>query len=209
VKGLHAVVLAAGSAARFGGGKLTAPYRGRTLVEAAVEAALAAPVEAAVLVVGADAQAVAAAATRAGDARLHVVEAADHAEGMAASLRAGIAALPPDAEGVLVFLGDMPEVPSSVLAPLARALAGGAPAAAPVHAGRRGHPAAFSRSLFPVLLALTGDRGARGLLDGLGPALVEVATDDPGVLTDVDTKGDLARLTAQAPGREPRAPGQE
>ena len=59
-----------------------------------------------------------------------IVHAADHAEGMGASLRAGIASLPPDAAGAFVFLGDMPRVPPRVLQPLADAVAGG-------RAGRR------------------------------------------------------------------------
>jgi molybdenum cofactor cytidylyltransferase len=111
---------------------------------------------------------------------------------MAASLRTGIAALPPDAAGAFVFLGDMPWVPHAVLAPLAEALAAGAPAAAPVWAGRRGNPVLLARELFPQLLALRGDQGARSILEALGPRLALVEAPDDGVLFDVDTPADLS-----------------
>ena len=190
---VHAVVLAAGSGSRFGGAKLTAPLRGGALVDHALAAALAAPVETVFLVTGAEAAAVAARAD--GVARVVVVKAADHAQGMAASLRAGIAALPGDAAAVLIFLGDMPDIPTDVAPRLIAALAGGAPAAVPVFEGRRGHPAAFARALFTDLLALEGDRGARDLLAQLGDRLVSVEASGPGILVDVDTRDQLETMS--------------
>lgn len=192
MNGYHAVVLAAGSGARFGGGKLTAPLRGRALVDHALDAALEASVETVILVTGANAEAVAKRAEDRG--RVRTIHAADHDEGMAASLRAGIAALPQDARGVLIFLGDMPDTPRDLAPALLAALESGAAAAIPRFQGRRGHPAALSARLFPELLRLTGDRGARDILAGLGEGLVEIETSDPGVLVDVDTRADLERL---------------
>jgi molybdenum cofactor cytidylyltransferase len=182
---LDAVVLAAGLATRFGGGKLLAPYDGGVLLGGALRAAFAAPVRSVTLVTGADAARVAAAA-QAFDGRIRIVHAADFAEGLAASLRAGVAGLPPDSAGVFVFLGDMPRVPTAVLAPLAAALSAGAPAAAPVFEGRRGNPVLIGRPLFPELLRLTGDEGARRVLQGLGDRLALVEAPDDGVLFDVD-----------------------
>jgi molybdenum cofactor cytidylyltransferase len=120
-----------------------------------------------------------------------VVRAEGWNQGLSASLKAGIAALPEGARGVLVFLGDMPRVPHAVLAPLGRALLDGAPAAVPVFGGEPGHPAALSVGLFGELLKLEGDRGARGLLERLGPALVRIDAPDDGVLFDVDRRADL------------------
>jgi len=193
---LEAVVLAAGSARRFGGGKLTAPWGEGVLLDGALAAAFAAPVRTVTVVTGAQAETVAAAArgyaARAGQAgRLRIVHTRDHAEGMAASLRAGIASLPRDAEGAFVFLGDMPRIPHAVLAPLAGEIAQGQAAAAPAFEGHRGHPAVFARAVFPDLLALSGDQGARAVLERAGAALV--AAPDDGVLFDVDEPGDLAR----------------
>jgi molybdenum cofactor cytidylyltransferase len=188
VKGLHALVLAAGAGSRFGGGKLMAPWRGGALIDGALDAALAAPVEDVRVVVGADPTVAAHVLTRGGAT---VVEAADHALGLSASLKAGIAALPDGAAGALIFLGDMPLVPRSVLASLAQALADGAPAAVPVWQGRQGHPAALASRLFAQIMTLSGDRGARAVLDGLGDALALIEAPDAGVLFDVDRPADL------------------
>ena len=187
-----AVVLAAGAGSRFGGGKLLAPYRGAPLLHAALAAARAAPVAGITVVTGADAEAVAAAA-RAFDPGLTLVHAADHAEGMAASLRAGVASLGPEILAAFVFLGDMPRVPHAVLAPLAAAVAAGAPAAAPVFGGRRGNPVVLSRGLFAQVADLAGDVGARPILQGLGARLALIEAPDDGVLFDVDERGDLGR----------------
>jgi molybdenum cofactor cytidylyltransferase len=193
---LEAVVLGAGFGARFGGGKLTAPWRGGRLIDGALAAAFAAPVRSVTLVTGADPQVEAAArafAERIGEtSRLRLVHAADHAEGMAASLRAGIASLPPDAAGVFVFLGDMPCIPPEIPPALAARLKAGAPAAAPVFQGERGHPVLFSAELFAELTALTGDEGARQVIRKLGPAMALVESEDPGVVFDVDRPEDIA-----------------
>ena len=189
---LEAIVLAAGSGRRFGGGKLTAAWDAGVLLEGALAAAFAAPVRSVTVVIGADAEAVGAAA-RAFDPRAVMVHAPDHAEGMGASLRTGIASLPSDADGVFVFLGDMPRVPASVLPAMAQALVDGALAVAPTFSGRRGNPVLIDRTLFPQLLALTGDAGARGVLQDLGERLVLIESPDDGVLFDVDEPSDLAR----------------
>ncbi len=194
---LEAIVLAAGLGSRFGGGKLTTPWRGGVLLDGALAAAFAAPARSVTLVGGADPGVETAArafARRSGQGeRLLIVNAADFAMGLSASLRAGVASLPPDADGAFVFLGDMPAVPHGVLAPLAEALTRGALAAAPIFEGRRGNPVLFSRHIFARLLILEGDEGARHVLSGLGDALALVPTDDPGVLFDIDLPQDLSR----------------
>ncbi|MFM1959686.1 MAG: hypothetical protein RL588_1203 [Pseudomonadota bacterium] len=195
--GYAAILLAAGAGRRFGGGKLLAPWRGAPLVAGAVRAALATPSGQVIVVTGTDpgpvGDACRAAAERLGGAgRLQIVHAPDHAEGMGASLRAGVAALPPGLKGVFVFLGDMPDVPEAVLPPLIAAVEAGAPAAAPHHDGRRGHPVLFSARLFPDLASASGDAGAREVLSGLGETLARVETSDPGVLFDVDRQEDLS-----------------
>ena len=196
VGGFEAIVLAAGAGTRFGGGKLLAPYGDGVLLEGALRAAFAAPVRTVTVVTGSDPSRVGAAVTafarQAGQhERLKIVHAADHAEGMGASLRQAAAALPTDAQGVFVFLGDMPRVPVSVLEPLAQAVRDGAPAAAATFGGKRGHPALIGAILIPQLLTLTGDAGARAVLQGLGDRLVLVEAPDDGVLFDVDKPADL------------------
>ena len=94
-----------------------------------------------------------------------------------------------DAGGWLIALADMPYVQPATIAALLRAIDDGADIAVPTHAGRRGNPVAFSRLHLPRLLELSGDRGARSLLQTL--AVVETAVDDAGIHRDIDTVDDL------------------
>ncbi|MBV9509247.1 MAG: nucleotidyltransferase family protein [Caulobacteraceae bacterium] len=191
----ESVILAGGAGARFGGGKLLAPYRGGRLLDGALRAALSAPVQRAILVTGFEGEAVREAALsfvgadHAG-ARLDIIHAADHAEGMAASLRAGIAAVSRGAAGAFIFLGDMPDIPPSVAQRLAGRL-GDHAAAAPFYAGRRGHPVLVAARLFPALARLSGDQGARAALAGLGDDLVQVEVEDGRIFFDVDLRSDI------------------
>lgn len=192
---LHALVLAGGGGRRFGGQKLLAPHGDGLLIDAALAVALDAPVERVFVVAGSEelAEAARAFATRSGqEARLRVVPVVYAEEGLSVSLRAGLAALPPDAEGTFVFLGDMPDVPHDVAGRLAEALENSsALAAVPVLGERRGHPVLLRRALFPLLGQLRGDRGAGGLLGVLGEDLVQMAVPDEGILRDVDRPEDL------------------
>lgn len=184
--GVHAIVLAAGAGRRFGGGKQLAPLGGRPLLEHALRAAAAAPVDGVVVTLGAGAEEVLAAVDLHG-ARPVVV--AGWEEGIAASLRAGVEAIGPEAEAAAILLGDQPAVAPATIARVIEAWrASDAPAARAVHAGRPGHPAVVGRALFPRLLELRGDRGAGALL-----AQVDVAEVPCGaqVVLDVDRPGDL------------------
>ena len=173
----------------MGGDKLRRLWRGRPLLAWALDAAWTAPVDGVTLVVGADAEDVAAVARAEAQGRpLEIVEAPDWREGMSRSLRAGIAALPGDVAGAFVFLGDMPRVSAGIAAKLAGAAARShVLAAAPVCRGVRGHPALLRRALFAQLLQVEGDRAAGPVLARLGAGLALVETDDDGVLYDVDT----------------------
>jgi molybdenum cofactor cytidylyltransferase len=194
---LEAIVLAAGAGARFGGAKLLAPWRGGVLLDAALACAFAAPVRCVALAVGAEGERVGAAAeafaTRRGELnRLTIISTPDWALGMSTSLKRAIASLEADVDATFVFLGDMPLIPTGVPAALAQALTPDVAAAAPVFEGEMGHPALISASLFPAIAGLEGDRGARRLLEALGPRLARVAAPNGGVLFDVDTQKALA-----------------
>ncbi|MBO9557277.1 MAG: nucleotidyltransferase family protein [Caulobacter sp.] len=195
-----AVVLAAGAGRRFaeqgGGRKLLAPFEGRPLISGALDAAFAAPARRVLLVTDGDRDLARIAADHAegSDRRddLDIVVAADAAEGMGASLRTAVAALPADCEGVFVFLGDMPRAPPDLPGRLLASLAPGIDAVAPRFEGRRGHPVLFGKTCFPALRALSGDVGARSVLAAIGERLALVEVADPGVLFDVDRPQDLA-----------------
>lgn len=107
--------------------------------------------------------------------------------GMARSIVAGVSARA-DARGWLILPADMPLIQPQTLRSVAAALPGQA-CVVPTHGGRRGHPVAFSAELFPDLLALDGDEGARRLLMRYPVRTIEVP--DPGILIDIDTHNDL------------------
>jgi len=192
----EALVLAAGAGSRFGGGKLLAPWRGGLVLHGALAAAFAAPVRGVTVVWGADRRvpdaALAWAQAQGQTGRLRLAQAERCAEGLSASLKAGLAALPAGCAGTFLFLGDMPRIPPLVLQPLANAVRAGAPAAAPFFQGRRGHPVLLGQGLFAEVADLVGDRGAGRLLDRLGAAVAGVPAPDDGVLYDIDRPEDLA-----------------
>lgn len=193
--GLYAILLAAGSARRFGGSKLDAPWQNGAVIGASLAAARAAPVHKVIVVTGGHKSAVNAALDRSahGDgARVVRTHCPDHASGLSASLRCGLQALPAHARGAFIFLGDMPAVPHDLAGRLIEALEPHQLAAAPFVAGRRAHPVLIMAPLFDALRTVSGDRGGRDVLDGLGGMLARVPLDDEGLVIDIDTPADLA-----------------
>lgn len=133
------------------------------------------------------------------DLPLTPVEVADAAMGMAHSIRAGINALPAHCEAVMILPADMPELDTGDLARMQaawRAAPEGTTLRATGADGRPGHPVIFPACLFPSLAALSGDRGARALLDDPARQLRLVALPGRHALTDLDTPEDWARWRA-------------
>jgi CTP:molybdopterin cytidylyltransferase MocA len=172
------LVLAAGAGRRFGGPKQLASLDGRPLLDHVLATARAV-LDPVVVVLGAHAADVRAGTALAG---ARVVECEDWAEGLSASLRCGLKALP-DAAAVLVLLGDQPRVTAQVLRAV---LAAGAPARA-AYGGVPGHPVLLDAALVAGAGTLRGDAGFRDRLAGV--TLVECGEwCDP---TDIDTREDL------------------
>jgi molybdenum cofactor cytidylyltransferase len=178
-----AIVLAAGLSRRMGAAKLALPLDGVALLARTIGAVEAAGLPV-LLVTGGHAEAVRAVAPH-----VPTVHAQAHEQGLAESLKAGLRAAPAGWDAALVVLGDMPFVQPATLRLLADRLRDGAPAVVPVQGGRRGNPAGFARPVWPRLMALTGDQGARPLLDSLGTC--DVPVDDPGIHRDIDVPADL------------------
>jgi molybdenum cofactor cytidylyltransferase len=181
------LLLAAGSATRFGGDKLLAPLADGTAVGVATARKLLGLVDEVVAVVRPGDQRLAAALAREG-ARVTACPFA--ADGMGASLAWGVRASPL-ARAWLIVLADMPWIRPESVASVALAIRGGSAIAAPRWRGTRGHPVGFTASLFSELSALSGDEGAKALFARHTVQTIEV--DDPGVLRDVDTPEDLDR----------------
>ena len=186
------LLLAAGRSTRFGGDKLLALVDGAPVLSWSASA-LAAEVDALYLVVPPDA------ASRllvVSGVEVVTVEHARRDDGLASSIRAGVAALPSHVEAVVIALADQPFVPPGIVRLLReRWSAGGVMAVAPRYREGRGHPVLFGRSTFSALQALQGDEGAKTLLESLGPDLALVDVDEP-MPADVDTPHALRELDA-------------
>lgn len=192
-----AVILAAGRSTRMGGpNKLLAKVTGKPLARIAAEAALASKARPVVVVTGHQSETITDALR---DLPLQFAYNPDYSDGLSTSLRAGLAALPPDIDGAVVMLADMPQVDSALIDRLISACdpEKGALIAVPVIDGKRGNPVLWSRRFFPDLMTLAGDIGARHLIGKYGEAVAEVAAAGHGALVDVDTPDALAAVKAE------------
>jgi molybdenum cofactor cytidylyltransferase len=185
---IAAIVLAAGTSSRMGRQKLTLPMAdGRALVRVAVEQVLAAGLDEIVVVLGGDAESVAAVL---GDLPVRTVVNSRYAEGQSTSLHAGLDALRPGTTAAVIALGDQPLPDPTVITRLVGALAtAGRPIAVPVYRDGRGNPVVFAASLFDELRAVTGDRGGREVVTRDPQRVAEVAVDAP-MPADIDTPAD-------------------
>lgn len=192
-RGLAVILLAAGRSTRMGGpNKLLQAWRGKPLVRHAAEAAIGtgAPV---LVVTGHQPEEVAKALD---GLPLRIVPNANYAQGLSTSLQAGFRALPPEAERVAVMLGDMPLIGPDLVLRLSAALARDedAVAAVPLSAGAWGNPVVLARRLEPLIAALSGDAGARKVLEALRPQVLECPVDDDAAAIDIDTPAALGAL---------------
>ena len=185
-----AVVLAAGEGRRMGGPKALARLGDTTFVSAAASRLARAGVAHRIVVVGADAERVVATAEL--PAGVTVVTNTRYGEGMLTSVWAGLdAAQALAAEAVLIHPVDNPLVAPETVDAVVAALASGARIAVPSHAGRRGHPAGFSRAAWPALRAAALDAGARSVFAAHPEWVVHVPA-GPDCLIDLDTPEALA-----------------
>ncbi|MBS0580404.1 MAG: nucleotidyltransferase family protein [Proteobacteria bacterium] len=192
--GLFAVVLAAGASTRFGSPKQLVRIAGRPLLHASVTRAAEIAGNALVVVLGSGAAQLAPLLKHSAGG---IVINQEWREGLASSIRAGIARLPGTCAGALLILADQPAVSVEDLKRLAGAWRRQPlHIAAALHEGGLGLPAVFPRSLFPELLRLRGDAGVRVLLRRNAERLVRVTM--PSAAIDLDTPEDLL---AVGPGR--------
>lgn len=183
------LVLAAGAARRFGAPKQLAELDGRPLLEHALAAMAAVPALVRVAVtLGAGAEAIVARVDLHG---AEPVVVPDWEEGQAASLRAGVAALAPDADAIVVTLGDQPLLSPATIARVAAAAATDGRPARATFGGVPGHPVLLTRPLFAAVAELRGDAGARGLLEAAGVREIPCGEES---VRDVDTPAQLDAL---------------
>lgn len=184
------ILLAAGAGTRFGGRKLLQPLPDGVPVGVRSLRNLKSAMKRVVAVV------------REGDEELaevlraedvQVISSKDARLGMGHSLASAVASTQ-DAQGWVVALGDMPAIHPRTIEIIARELGSQQRIVLPEYEGRRGHPVGFPRHLQSRLRQLTGDAGARSLIQASAEDVLRIEVSDPGVLQDVDTAADLQAL---------------
>ncbi len=189
---LHAIVLAAGGATRFGSIKQLTLFEGKPLVCHAIERALELAGSSTLVVLGAAATEV---SVVLGSGPFGIVVNDHWREGMASSIRAGVERLPASCAGALLLLGDQPRITRASLRPLAHAWQRQpSRIVASQYLGVSGAPCIFPRWCFADLLALRADQGARALLERHAEQVVCIP--HPEAAADVDWPGDLAATPA-------------
>lgn len=186
-RNVAAIILAAGRSTRMGGpNKLLAELGGKPLVRIVTEQALASRAQGVIVVTGHQADEV--------QNALHGLKVTfahnpDFAEGLAGSVKAGIAAVPNSADGAVICLGDMPLIEARLIDRMIESFAPdrGNLIVVPVSDGRRGNPVLWSRRFFNELMTLDGDIGARHLIAKHGEAVAEVPVEGHSAFLDIDT----------------------
>jgi molybdenum cofactor cytidylyltransferase len=175
---------------------MLAEIGGKPLVRIAVEQAIASRAKPVIVVTGHQHEKVEAALK---DLPVRLVRNPDYAEGLGTSLKTGIAAVPENADGAIVCLGDMPQVDAPLIDRLVSAFdpERGALVIVPSIIGRRGNPVVWSRRFFHDLMSVQGDIGARHLIGTYAEAVVEIPVAGEAALTDVDTPESLSAVKAE------------
>jgi molybdenum cofactor cytidylyltransferase len=189
---IGAVILAAGMSTRMGEAKQMLRLGNSTLLEQVLENVKDSGVDEIVLVLGHAAETI---RPLVANQRLKVVINEAYREGMGTSLRTGLAALDPGINAALIVLADQPFVrPTTLDRLIDRYQGSNAQIVIPMYKGFRGNPVLLDRSVFPEVMALSGDIGCRAIFGSHLEGIVKVPVDDIGVLLDIDSKDDFAKL---------------
>jgi molybdenum cofactor cytidylyltransferase len=188
------LILAAGQSARLGIPKQLLDYEGLSLIKRVAQTALESGIGKVTVVLGANAEQI---RTELDMPALCLVENRGWEEGMASSVRAGvraITAMDRDTDGLMILVCDQPYLGKTVLQQLIQLQReSGLPLAACVYDGKAGTPALFHKTVFPELLELTGDTGARKLINSYGDQVAQLTFEEGKI--DIDTKEDYEKLT--------------
>ncbi len=189
---IHAIVLAAGRSSRMGGpNKLMAEFDGLPLIRRIVDQAVASKVDGVTVVVGHQNERLAKALEGAAASQSYNP---DFAEGLSTSLKVGVAAVPKNAAGVLIMLGDMPGVVTSDIDRMIEAFrrTDAMAIVRATHNGKRGNPVILPQRLFGAVASLQGDTGARHLVEADGGEVIDIELGEAASV-DVDTPEAMTR----------------
>jgi molybdenum cofactor cytidylyltransferase len=187
-----AVILAAGMSSRMGEAKQLLRLGNNTLLGQVLENVRSSAVKDIVLVLGHEAERI---KERISTENLSVVINESYRQGMGTSLRAGLAALPPDVDAALIVLADQPFVlPKTLDLLMDEYTRSSAQIVIPTYKGFRGNPVLLDRSVFSEVMALTGDIGCRAIFGNHLEGIAKVPVEDIGILLDMDSKDDFELL---------------
>lgn len=191
---ISGIVLAAGSAERMGRQKLLLELKGKPVLERVLEAALASDLDEVICVVRELGEIQEKIPLR--HEKLRWIQNEKAQEGLSTSVIAGLRAASPKSEAALFLVGDQPMVKAELINGLIELFRKEkAPIVAPVYQGESRNPVLFRRELFPEILKLTGDRGARGLIEKYRDQTARLEWDDETPFVDLDTWEDYLRLS--------------
>ena len=190
---IAALLLAAGTSSRMGSNKMLAEIEGRPMVARTAQRLLSSRARPVIAVLGNEADRVDAAL---GKLPVERVRNPNFGDGLSTSLKCGLSALPPEVDGVMVCLGDMPQITGRDLDRLIAAFnpLEGRAIVVPTRRGKRGNPVLWARRFFPEMSQLAGDVGARHLIGEHADLVAEIEMDSDAVLVDIDTPEALAEL---------------
>lgn len=185
---IQGILLAAGFSRRFGGDKLhyLMPQNEAVAVQSCRN--LLAGVDKVLAVIRPDAEALGQLLQKTG-ATVAICPNAE--QGMGTSLAYGVS-VAPEAYGWLIALADMPWIQTSTICKVADSVRSGASISVPVWQGKRGHPVGFSRIFRDELMALSGDSGAKKLLEKYSAQIHDLDCNDSGMLRDIDIPADIS-----------------
>lgn len=189
---ISAIVLAAGESTRMGFPKLLLPIKGKSLLQHVIVNALQSKVGEVIVVLGAEATKL---RREIKQSQVKIIENASYKEGLSTSLKAGLQAVSPQAQAVLILLGDQPLISHDIIdALIDKYEESGSIMVAPVYKGKRGNPVLFDSSLIPELSRVTGDKGGREIIEKHPAQLATVDFESTITGTDIDSWEDYKEV---------------
>jgi molybdenum cofactor cytidylyltransferase len=188
---IWSIILAAGESKRMGFPKMLLQFNGKTMIENVIDHVSESESDGIMVVLGANSENI-----------IDIVMKYDvkycyndnYRDGMLSSVQCGVKNLPSDTEAVMIFQGDQPFITSSVINSLIHEYRSSCKGIIiPVHDGKRGHPLLLDRKYLDDIDKLDPDRGLRSITGIYSGDVLEVQTDEPGILRDFDTYDDYKK----------------
>lgn len=193
---ISAIVPAAGMSTRMGSSnKLLLPFNGKTLVERAVDTLIESNIDEVVVVVGHQGDMV---KTLLQGRNIHLVENPHYKEGMASSIRAGVSAVSPETEAIMICLADQPLLEpvdlNRIISAMAHAKAAGKSIVVPFYQGQRGNPVILDAKHRNAMIDVVGDIGCKRIIKQNPGSVFGIDMETDHVVRDVDTMEEYREL---------------